>query len=299
MNEKIIDGVAFSAKLREEIRQKTEKLKERYNIQVGLAVVIIGSDPASEIYVKNKSKFAKECGFNSVKIELPSEISEKELIETIEKLNKDSKINGILVQLPLPKGISKEKVINCISAEKDVDGFHQLNAGLLFTDQTYFNKTLLPCTPKGSLMLIKHVLGADLTGKKAVVIGASNIVGRPMFALLLNEKCTVAITHSKTKNLIKELENAEIIVIGVGVPNLLKASMIPEGAVVIDVGINRIYGADGKKKIVGDVEFEEALDKVLAITPVPGGVGPMTIACLLQNALIAACNQNNVEYSKL
>lgn len=299
MTGKIIDGVAFSAKLREEIRQKTEKLKERYNVQVGLAVVIIGSDPASEIYVKNKSKFAKECGFNSVKIELPSEISEKELIETIEKLNKDPKINGILVQLPLPKGISKEKVINCISAEKDVDGFHQLNAGLLFTDQTYLNNTLLPCTPKGSLMLIKHVLGADLTGKKAVVIGASNIVGRPMFALLLNEKCTVTITHSKTKNLTKELENAEIIVIGVGVPNLLKASMIPEGAVVIDVGINRVLSLDGKKKIVGDVEFEEALPKVLAITPVPGGVGPMTIACLLQNALIAACNQNNVEYSKL
>jgi methylenetetrahydrofolate dehydrogenase (NADP+)/methenyltetrahydrofolate cyclohydrolase len=299
MTEKIIDGVAFSAKLREEIRKKTEILKEKYNIQVGLAVVIIGSDPASEIYVKNKSKFAKECGFNSIKIELPAEISEKELIETIEKLNKDVKINGILVQLPLPKGISKEKIINCISAEKDVDGFHQLNAGLLFTDQTYFNKTLLPCTPKGSLMLIKHVLGNDLTGKKAVVIGASNIVGRPMFALLLNEKCTVTVTHSKTKNLAKELENAEIIVIGVGVPNLLKASMIPQGAVVIDVGINRVLEADGKKKIVGDVAFEEALPKVLAITPVPGGVGPMTIACLLQNALIAACNQNNLEYSKL
>lgn len=298
MNDKIIDGIAISAELRLEVKEKAEKLQKDYGIKVGLAVVIIGHDPASEIYVKNKSKFAVECGFNSIKIELPAEITEEELISKINELNHNPEINGILVQLPLPKNISKEKIINTISPEKDVDGFHQINAGLLFTDQAYFTKTLLPCTPKGSLMLIKKALGNDLTGKKAVVIGASNIVGRPMFALLLNEKCTVTITHSKTKNLQKELETAEIIVIGVGVPNLLKGVIIPQGAVVIDVGINRII-VNGKSKIVGDVDFEEALPKVLAITPVPGGVGPMTIACLLQNALIAACNQNNIEYSDL
>lgn len=296
MQNKIIDGKNIALQLRENIKRKVTQIKEIYKTDVCLAVIIVGQDPASEIYVKNKNKFAKECGFVSRQITLPTQTSEPELIAQINSLNADGSVNGILVQLPLPKHISKDKVINSILPEKDVDGFHQVNAGLLFTDQVDYNKTLLPCTPKGSLMLIKHALGKDLSGKKAVVIGASNIVGRPMFAMLLNEKCTVAITHSKTKNLKKELEGAEIIVIATGVANLLKGDLIPEGAVIIDVGINRITDTDGKEKIVGDVLFEDALPKVSFITPVPGGVGPMTIACLLENTLIAHCNQNNINY---
>jgi methylenetetrahydrofolate dehydrogenase (NADP+)/methenyltetrahydrofolate cyclohydrolase len=299
MKEKIIDGIKYSTELREEVRVKTDSLKSKYGLSVCLAVVIVGKDPASEIYVKNKSKFALECGFISRKIELPVETTEEELLSQIKSLNKDKSVNGILVQLPLPRHISKEKVINTILPEKDVDGFHQHNAGLLFTDQANMNSTLIPCTPKGSLMLIKKALGNNLTGKKCVVIGASNIVGRPMFALLLNEKCTVTVTHSKTKDLKKELENAEIVVIGVGVPYLLKADMIPQNAVIIDVGINRVKTAEGKTKIVGDVDFEGILPKASHITPVPGGVGPMTIACLLQNTIIATCKQNNIDYSSL
>jgi methylenetetrahydrofolate dehydrogenase (NADP+)/methenyltetrahydrofolate cyclohydrolase len=274
-------------------------LKEEYGISVTLVVVIVGNDPASEIYVKNKSKFAQECGFNSIKIVLSIEITEEELLHQIHILNEDAKVNGILVQLPIPKHISKEKIINAISPEKDVDGFHQQNAGLLFTDQSSFNSTLIPCTPKGALIMLKKTLGENLTGKKCVVIGSSNIVGRPMFALLLNEKCTVTITHSKTKDLQKELENAEIIVIGIGVPEFLKAYMVPEGATIIDVGINRINAENGKTKIVGDVDYADVLPKVSHITPVPGGVGPMTIACLLQNTLIATCKQSKINYSSL
>ena len=298
-NEKIIDGIKIAKELRESIKEKTIILQNKYKIQPCLVVVIVGKDPASEIYVKNKSKFATECGFKSIKIELSDDITESMLLQKIEELNKDTTVNGILVQLPLPKHISKEKVINSINPSKDVDGFHQMNAGLLFTDQASFEKTLIPCTPKGCLMLIKKVLGESLVGKKAVVIGSSNIVGRPMFALLLNEKCTVTITHSKTKDLKKELERAEIIVIGIGVPEFLKADFIPKGAVVIDVGINRVMEMDGKSKIVGDVDFEEAIKKASYVTPVPGGVGPMTIACLLENTLIGTAFQNNIDYKTI
>lgn len=296
---KKIDGIQYAKDLREAIKSKTINLMKAYNLKPCLAVIIIGHDPASEVYVKNKTKFAIECGFESIKIELSNEITEQELLSEITKLNKDKKVNGILVQLPLPKHISKEKVINTIDPNKDVDGFHQINAGLLFTDQASFNSTLIPCTPKGSLMLIKKVLGDNLAGKKCVVIGASNIVGRPMFALLLNEKCTVTITHSKTKDLKKELEGADIIVIGIGVPEFLKADFIPNGAVIIDVGINRISTPEGKTKIVGDVDYENAITKASFITPVPGGVGPMTIACLLENTLIATTIQNNIDYLKI
>lgn len=299
MNEKLIDGVKHSARLMEEIKLKVINLKERYNLSVGLVVIIVGNDPASEIYVRNKSKFAEECGFHSIKLILPAETTEEELLNHINAFNEDKAVNGILVQLPLPKHISKEKVINAILPEKDVDGFHQHNAGLLFTDQASLSKTMIPCTPKGALLMIKSVLGESLIGKKCVVIGASNIVGRPMFALLLNEKCTVTITHSKTKDLKKELETAEIIVIGIGVPKFLKADMIPKGACIIDIGINRIITPEGKTKIVGDVDFESVLSKVSYITPVPGGAGPMTIACLLQNTLIGACEQNKINYSSL
>jgi methylenetetrahydrofolate dehydrogenase (NADP+)/methenyltetrahydrofolate cyclohydrolase len=296
--EKIINGKEIAKTLRLEVEKKSASLKKEYNITIGIAVVIIGNDPASEIYVRNKSKFAIQCGFNSKKIELSAEITQEEVLSLIEKLNNDKEIHGILIQLPLPKSFAKEKILSAISPHKDIDGFHKENAGLLFTDQVNYSKTLLPCTPKGSLILIKKVLGENLTGKKAVVIGSSNIVGRPMFALLLNERCTVTITHSKTKDLKKELEGADIIVIATGIPRLLTGDLIPEKAVVIDVGINRV-NENRVSKIVGDVNFEEALPKVSFISPVPGGVGPMTIACLLQNTLIAACNQNNIEYSNL
>ena len=299
MKEKIIDGLKYSTELRTKITAKTLNLKQKHGVFVGLAVIIVGNDPASEVYVKNKHKFAVECGFESIKISLPADITEKELLSQIEACNNNPKINGILVQLPLPEHISKNKVINAISPFKDVDGFHQQNAGMLFTDQVSLNKNLVPCTPKGCLMLIKSVLGEDLSGKKCVVIGASNIVGRPMFALLLNEKCTVTIAHSKTKNLEKELENAEIIVIGIGKANFLKSKMIPKNVIIVDIGINRVLTQEGKNKIVGDVDFEDVIEKVSYITPVPGGVGPMTIACLLENTLIGACQQNNIDYLSL
>lgn len=296
--DKIINGKEIAKTLRLEVAAKTASIKANYNIIVGIAVIIIGEDPASEIYVRNKSKFALQCGFYSKKIELSSDVTQDEVLALINDLNHDEKIHGILIQLPLPKSFSKEKILSAVNPFKDIDGFHRENAGLLFTDQVNYFKTLLPCTPKGSLMLIKKVLGDNLSGKKAVVIGASNIVGRPMFGLLLNEKCTVTITHSKTRNLKAELKGAEIIVIATGIPNLLGGDIIPKNAVIIDVGINRINN-NGESKIVGDVNFEEALSKASFITPVPGGVGPMTIACLLQNTLIAACNQNNIEYSNL
>jgi methylenetetrahydrofolate dehydrogenase (NADP+) / methenyltetrahydrofolate cyclohydrolase len=296
MSEKIIDGSKLSLDLRNEVKLKTELLKNNHNINVCLVVIIIGDDPASKIYVKNKNKFAIECGFNSIKIELPESTTEEELLQKIESCNQDPNINGILVQLPLPNHISKNKVINTISPYKDVDGFHLKNVGALFTGQVDLKKGLLPCTPKGCLMMIKKVLGENLEGKKAVVIGASNIVGRPMLALLLNEKCTVTITHSKTQNLGKELENAEIIVIGIGKAKFLKSNLIPQNAIIVDIGINRVLNQEGKSVIVGDADFNDVIDKVSFITPVPGGVGPMTIACLLQNTVIAACEQNNINY---
>ncbi len=296
MNNKIIDGVSCASYLRDEVSRKTKSLLEKYNLSPTLAVIIVGSDPASQVYVKNKGKFATECGFQSIQIELPETTTQDELLQKIGELNQDASINGILVQLPLPKRISKERVLTAISPIKDVDGFHPHNVGLLFAGQFDFNKNLIPCTPKGCLMLIKTALGNDLVGKKCVVVGSSNIVGRPMLALLLKEQCTVTITHSKTKDLKKELETAEIIIIAIGKAGFLKADMVPSGAVIIDVGINRIKGAEGKAKLVGDACFDELLDKVHSITPVPGGVGPMTIACLLENTLIASCMQNNVNY---
>jgi methylenetetrahydrofolate dehydrogenase (NADP+)/methenyltetrahydrofolate cyclohydrolase len=299
MRKGVINGKEIAKNLRNKIMDEVKILQDKYSLKPGLAVIIVGKDPASEVYVKNKNKFAKECGLHSLHIAMPAEITEKELLLRIEELNQDSKIHGILIQLPLPKHISRERVLNKISPQKDVDGFTPLNAGLLFSDAAIWDKTLMPCTPKGCLILIWHVLGKNLIGKKAVIIGSSNIVGRPMAALLLNERCTVTITHSRTKNLKEELIGAEIIVIGTGVPNLLRGDMVTQGAVVIDVGINRLTDQNGETKLVGDANFDEMLEKASFVTPVPGGVGPMTIACLLQNVVIAACNHNNIEYSRL
>lgn len=299
MKAQIINGTQIAKELRAEVIIKSNALRTKHSIKPSLTVVIVGEEAASTIYVRNKSRLARECGIESSIISLPIETSEKDLLAKLAELNADNTVHGILVQLPLPSHISKANIINAILPEKDVDGFHPLNVGLLFTDQVEYNKTLIPCTPKGSLMLIKKVLSSDISGKKAVVIGSSNIVGRPMAALLLNERCTVSIAHSKTKDLKSELHGAEIVVIGTGVVNLLHGDLIPNGAVIIDVGINRVLDSNGNGKIVGDVNFDDATRVASFLTPVPGGVGPMTIACLLQNAVIAACNQNNLEYSKL
>ncbi|MEE9326691.1 MAG: bifunctional methylenetetrahydrofolate dehydrogenase/methenyltetrahydrofolate cyclohydrolase FolD [Cocleimonas sp.] len=288
---KIISGTEFSAKLRAEIKQKVSKLKQDHSIVPGLAVVLVGEDPASQIYVRNKGVQTKEAGMNSYEHKLPDNTSEKDLLDLIDQLNNDDSVHGILVQLPLPKHINEYAVINSIAVEKDVDGFHLSNVGLLATGS---NEGIVPCTPLGSMMMLKDHLG-DLSGKKAIVVGRSNIVGKPMAALLLKESCTVTIAHSRTKNLEEECRQADILVAAVGRPEMIKGDWIKPGATIIDVGINRIEKADGGTKLVGDVEFSSASEVAGAMTPVPGGVGPMTIACLLHNALQQACRINNVD----
>lgn len=288
---KIISGTEFSAKLRAEIKHKVTKLKQDHNIVPGLAVVLVGEDPASQIYVRNKGVQTKEAGMNSYEHKLPDDTSEKDLLALIDQLNKDSSVHGILVQLPLPKHINEHAVINSIAVEKDVDGFHLANVGLLSTGS---NEGIVPCTPLGSMMMLKDHLG-DLSGKKAIVVGRSNIVGKPMAALLLKESCTVTIAHSRTKNLKDECRQADILVAAVGRPEMIKGDWIKPGATIIDVGINRIEKEDGGTKLVGDVEFSSASEVAGAMTPVPGGVGPMTIACLLHNALQQACRINGVD----
>jgi len=286
---KIIDGKAFAADLRGRIKKAVLELKEKTVGKIpGLAVVLVGNDPASEVYVRNKSKQAAEAGMNSFDFVMPSSVSEDELILKVEELNNDETVHGILVQLPLPKHIKESAVINAINPDKDVDGFHVINAGKLATGQ----KGMVPCTPLGCLMLLKNQLGS-LEGKNAVVIGRSNIVGKPMAALLLQESCTVTVVHSKTKNIEDMCHNADIIIAAVGRPKMLKKSWVKKGAVIIDVGINRIE-EEGKTKLVGDVDFEEVKKTASAITPVPGGVGPMTIACLLRNTVTAFCRINEL-----
>lgn len=284
-NQKIIDGKQIAKNLREELAIKVSKFKEEKNITPSLAVILVGENPASQVYVRNKGIATKEVGMNSIEIKLAENISESELIEQIEKLNNDDEVHGVLVQLPLPKHINEKTIINTISHKKDVDGFHILNSGLLATGQ----KATVPCTPKGCLIMLKKALN-DLTGKHAVVIGRSNIVGKPMAQLLLNENCTVTIVHSKTKNIEEICKQADILVAAVGIPKMVKKSWIKQGAVVIDVGINRIEGENGKSRLVGDVDFDDVIENVSNITPVPGGVGPMTIACLLENTF-DACNK--------
>ena len=287
---KRIDGKAFAERLRSDIAEQVAELKKQHGITPGLAVVLVGEDPASQVYVRNKGKACQEAGFHSVEIKLPANGTDKELLNTIDKLNADPAIHGILVQLPIPGHMNETAVINRIAPHKDVDGFHVINAGKLATGQ----KTgMVPCTPLGSLMLLKETLG-NLAGKHAVVIGRSNIVGKPMAQLLLGESCTVTVAHSKTHDLPALCRTADIIVAAVGRAEMVKGDWLKPGAVVIDVGINRVDAGDGKTKLVGDVDYASAVKTAGAITPVPGGVGPMTIACLLYNTLRAASEQHNV-----
>jgi methylenetetrahydrofolate dehydrogenase (NADP+)/methenyltetrahydrofolate cyclohydrolase len=285
---KVIDGKLFAEGLRAKIARQVATLKEKHGFVPGLAVVLVGEDPASKVYVRNKGEQTKASGMASFEHKLPDTTSQVDLLALIDKLNKDGKVNGILCQLPVPKQIDPQAIIDAIDPDKDVDGFHVVNAGRLATG----GKGLVPCTPFGCLLLLKDRLG-DLAGKHAVVIGRSNIVGKPMAQLLLNESCTVTIAHSKTKDLPGEVRRADIVVAAVGRPEMVKGDWIKEGAVVIDVGINRIE-KDGKGKLVGDVDYASCYPKASAITPVPGGVGPMTIALLLNNTLIAACRQRKV-----
>ena len=271
----IIDGKKESALLREEIKKEISGIKEKINKSPRLSVILIGDFEPSKIYVKNKEKYSAEVGINSEVIKYSKEVEESEILKKIEELNNNKNVSGILVQLPLPAHINKEKIINTIKPSKDVDGFHPLNVGNLSLGY----KAIVPCTPLGCLLLIKKV-EKNLTGKHAVIVGRSHLNGKPMAQLLLKENCTVSIVHSKTKDLKSECQKADILVAAVGVANLIKVDWVKKDSIIIDVGINRL-----DNKIVGDVDFEQVKDKVKAITPVPGGVGPMTIACLLKNTL--------------
>ncbi len=286
----IIDGKAFSAKLRGEITRKVESIKQNHNLTPGLAVVLVGEDPASQVYVRSKGKQTAEAGMNSYEHKLDANTSQEDLLALVDQLNNDTDVHGILVQLPLPDHIDEETVINSVSADKDVDGFHLSNVGRLSTGAD----GIVPCTPLGSLMMLKDHLG-DLSGMKAIVVGRSNIVGKPMAALLLKESCTVTIAHSRTRDLPGECRQADILVAAVGRPEMVKGDWIKPGATVIDVGINRIENEDGTTRLVGDVEFASAAEVAGAITPVPGGVGPMTIACLLHNTMQQACRLNGID----
>ncbi len=285
----IIDGKNFAARLRASIAGHTAQLKAAHGFTPGLAVVLVGDDPASQIYVRNKGLQAREVGMNSFEHRLPATTTQAELLARIADLNQDPAVNGILVQLPLPAQIDAQAVIEAIAVSKDVDGFHPLNAGLLAVGGT----GMVPCTPLGCLMLLKDRLG-NLAGQRAVVLGRSNIVGKPIAALLLRENCTVTLAHSRTRDLAEECRRADILVAAVGKAQMVKSDWIKPGATVIDVGINRIPTPDGKGQLVGDVEFDSAVQVAGAITPVPGGVGPMTIACLLLNTLTAACRQQGI-----
>jgi len=281
---RIIDGKAVSARVKEQVRKEAQTLKEK-RIEIGLAVVIVGDNPASRVYVNNKKKACAEVGFNSYEYALPEETTEAELLELVEKLNNDDKVNGILVQLPLPKQINENAIINAIRPEKDVDAFHPENVGHIMIGDFSF----LPCTPAGVMELIAET-GVDVCGKNCVVIGRSNIVGKPMAMLLLHKNGTVTICHSRTKNLEEICSNADILVAAVGKAGFVTPDMVKEGAVVIDVGMNR--NAEGK--LCGDVDYTACFDKAGYITPVPGGVGPMTIAMLMRNTLTAAKIKNNI-----
>ena len=286
MTAKVIDGKAFAATVRAQVAQHVTRLKEENGIQPGLAVVLVGEDPASKVYVKNKHASTVEVGMASFEHRRDASISEAELLALIDQLNADPKVHGILVQLPLPGHLNSELNINSIDPAKDVDGFHISNVGLLGTGQ----KSMVPCTPLGCLMMLRDHHG-KLAGLNAVVVGRSNIVGKPMAQLLLGDSCTVTIAHSRTKDLAEVCKRADILVAAVGRPEMITGDMVRPGATVIDVGINRIE-RDGKAKLVGDVHYESAAAVAGAITPVPGGVGPMTSACLLANTLTACCRAN-------
>jgi methylenetetrahydrofolate dehydrogenase (NADP+)/methenyltetrahydrofolate cyclohydrolase len=285
MQAKIIDGKAIAEALRKRIAAAVTELKARHGLTPGLAVVLVGENPASQVYVRNKARQTVDVGMNSWEHKLEATIAEADLLGLIDRLNSDPAVHGILVQLPLPKHMSPDKVINTLDPDKDVDGFHVLNAGRLATGQ----EALVACTPVGCLILAKHALG-KLDGLEAVVVGRSNIVGKPVAQLLLRENCTVTIAHSRTRDLPAVCRRADLLIAAVGRPRMVTADWIKPGACVIDVGINRIE-ENGKSRIVGDVDFAGAVEVAGAITPVPGGVGPMTIASLLRNTVCAACAQ--------
>ncbi len=288
MSATIIDGKAFAAEVRAQVGAHVARLAEEHGITPGLAVVLVGEDPASQVYVKNKGIQTREAGMASFEHKLSPDTSEADLLALIARLNADPAVHGILVQLPLPKHLNADLVINAIDPAKDVDGFHISNVGLLGTGQ----KAMVPCTPLGCLMMLRDHLGS-LAGLNAVVVGRSNIVGKPMAQLLLGDSCTVTIAHSRTKDLGAVCRAADILVAAVGRPEMIAGDWIKPGATVIDVGINRI-ARDGKTKLVGDVDFASAVQVAGAITPVPGGVGPMTIACLLANTLTACCRSHGL-----
>ena len=280
-----IDGKAFAAHVREGLAVEVSALEAQHQLTPGLAVIIVGDDPASHVYVRNKGKAAEACGIHSITERLPADTTQDYLLKRVHDFNHDDAIHGILVQLPLPAHLDAEAVINAISPEKDVDGFHVINAGRLATGQD----SLVPCTPQGCLLMLEdYFANGDLTGQHAVVIGRSNIVGKPMAQLLIQAGCTVTVCHSKTSDLPAMLKQADIVVAAVGRPEMVKGEWLKAGCVVIDVGINRVEAEDGTAKLVGDVDFASASVVAAAITPVPGGVGPMTIACLLRNTVIAA-----------
>ena len=283
MTARIIDGKAFAAKVRGQVAGQVARLKHDHGVTPGLAVVLVGEDPASQVYVRNKGAQTVEAGMASFEHKLPADTSETDLLSLVRRLNTDPAVHGILVQLPLPSHLNSDLVINSIDPGKDVDGFHISNVGLLGTGQ----KSMVPCTPLGCLMMLRELHGS-LAGLDAVVVGRSNIVGKPMAQLLLGDSCTVTIAHSRTKNLAEVCRRADILVAAVGRPEMITGEYVKPGATVIDVGINRIE-RDGKAKLVGDVQFDSAAKVAGAITPVPGGVGPMTIACLLANTVTAAC----------
>ena len=293
MTAQIIDGKAFAATVRAQVADHVARLKADHDLVPGLAVVLVGEDPASQVYVRSKGKQTVEVGMNSFEHKLDADTSEADLLALIGKLNNDPAVNGILVQLPLPKHLDEDLVINAIDPAKDVDGFHISNVGLLGTGQ----KSMVPCTPLGCLMMLRDHHGS-LSGLDAVVVGRSNIVGKPMAQLLLGDSCTVTIAHSRTKDLPEVVRRADIVVAAVGRPEMVPGDWIKPGATVIDVGINRIDApekGEGKTRLVGDCHYESCAAVAGAITPVPGGVGPMTIACLLANTLTATCRANGLD----
>ncbi len=292
MTADIIDGKAFAVTVRVKVAEHVARLKADHGITPGLAVVLVGEDPASEVYVRNKARQTVEVGMNSTEHKLDTDTCEADLLALIDRLNNDPEIHGILVQLPLPKHMNSDLVINALNPAKDADGFHISNVGMLGTGQ----KSMVPCTPLGCLMMLRDRLGS-LSGLNAVVVGRSNIVGKPMANLLLKDSCTVTIAHSRTKDLPGVCRQADIVIAAVGRPGMVKGDWIKPGATVIDVGINRIPAperGEGKHRLVGDVEFASAVEVAGAITPVPGGVGPMTIACLLANTVTACCRANGL-----
>lgn len=292
MTATLIDGKAAALRLREKVTTEVSRLEAAHSLQPGLAVVLVGEDPASQVYVRNKGRQTVEAGMRSFEHKLPTSVPESELLALVRQLNEDPAVNGILVQLPLPSHIDAQLVIETIDPAKDVDGFHPMNTGGLSNGDP---AALVPCTPLGCLMMLREQFAGSLSGQNAVVVGRSNIVGKPMAQLLLQESCTVTIAHSKTRDLPALCKTADILVAAVGRAEMVRGDWVKPGAVVIDVGINRIPGeGDAKPRLVGDVAFAEVAAVAGAITPVPGGVGPMTIACLLRNTVVAACRQRHV-----